>query len=289
MSCRAFVVRLPALVSAVLLMIPVSLWAADPQLRIDSAGVNCTTGELTLSGEFGDPATTILAVTLDKGAGPILLAEVPGTRTQQQIVVMLPDSSCEPAGTYRLTVRAYPESAGNGQGASGGPPVQFRSVLDLTLGAVGPQGPQGEKGDKGDPGLQGLQGEPGLQGDPGLPGAPGEPGAPGAPGPGLTEENYGQSVYRTHSSCQAPGLLTLATSCLVSAEQTITIDSPTEWFTCTCPAIPSCPDGGWYPVDAVCYEEWPCITMYTRVWCHKDAEYHGNDWLGRLMKLGQPE
>lgn len=129
--------------------------AGDPQLRISSTEINCDTGTLTLHGEFGDPATVTVIVTLDTGAGPVELMPV-GTPTEDTIEVELPNGECAPAGTHRLTV-GIPAGGSESVETTTGKvrSVQFYTVLDLTLGAAGPAGAPGAPGSPG--GLTGYE------------------------------------------------------------------------------------------------------------------------------------
>jgi len=101
------------------------------------------------------------------------------------LVAGLPTGACDAPGTYRLLVVHTDKHGKECKEDEGGGEQRF-SVIDVTIGAVGPKGepgPQGEKGDRGDPGPQGEKGDKGETGPQGVPGPQGIPGPAGHQGP----------------------------------------------------------------------------------------------------------
>ncbi|HXV59338.1 MAG TPA: MopE-related protein [Vicinamibacteria bacterium] len=188
--------------------------------RIRAAEVDCEFGAITVRGTFRDPERIIVALDTGDPSGPVELAPI-DVSVPDTVIVALP-TSCEPPGTYRLSVGRLDDEDGdaNEKGDGTAPfgswrSVRFFSSLDVTLGTVGPEGPEGQPGPQGPDGMPGLDGMDGTDGAPGLScwdldqnlicdptqedrdgdgtctpvdcigpqGPQGEPGAPGAVGP----------------------------------------------------------------------------------------------------------
>ena len=117
-------------------------------------------GLLTLHGSFRHPDNLIVTLYIGDETGPIAL--IPVAQTTHTLVVELPDEGCTLAGTFRLMVGTEAVERPHRRGRrKKGRPVQFFTVLDLTLGyqgSEGPEGLQGPQGDKGDPGEPGISG-----------------------------------------------------------------------------------------------------------------------------------
>ncbi len=273
--------------------------ATDPQLTIDPPQGDCTAGTLTLAGDFDTPARTHLVVTIESGAGEVVLTEL--ARGHGTVMLQLPNK-CEPAGTYRVAVNAYSNRRDHVKTMSGAlRPVQFQSVLDLTLGTVGPKGdsgeigaagPQGDKGEPGEPGATGAVGATGPAGPEGRQGPAGPSGPLGPIGPagpvgptgpaGTIDPLLGAAIYSTVEQCGTAGALTLSASCVIT---------PSSWYPACAsqvgdvPPPPTC-NPGYQPANPF---QW-CVRQTDGTWlcnncvdCNKPAVTADNQKLGYLV------
>lgn len=181
MHLRNFRVRWVFGSLTVLCMFGATALASPPeaQLRIASAVADCdaATPQLTLVGQFSSAHEQTYA-TIDLATGTMLLTKT--FSSESTIVTTL--VGCDDPGTYRVTVGLGEENDAVATTSGKVRPPQFYTVIDITLGAVGPQGERGIQGEQGEQGIPGPQGEQGVQGAQGEQGIQGEQGPAGISG-----------------------------------------------------------------------------------------------------------
>jgi hypothetical protein len=144
---------IPALL---VLLMSLAASAANQPVVVDSALINYSNNQITLTGSGFEPVTKV--PTFSFNGASIAVVSATGTK----VVATLPSVA---AGTYEAILT-------NSEGLS--------STFYVTYGATGPQGPQGAQGPQGLTGVQGVQGP---QGATGSQGATGPQGAVGPAGP----------------------------------------------------------------------------------------------------------